>query len=287
MAQHYRNWPVPHDSRLERSMQLGQMFTIRGRIIDEIPEEGEAARITINLAGDARGRNAHTIAMHMNIRFDRNETVFNSNDRGQWQKEEKEKLPFKAGDEFDIRIRAIEEKFEIMVNQKEFHDFDFRIPLDQITNLFIDGPIVLYNIMWGGRFYSVPYESRFEGGFTTGKSLLISGVPEKKCKIFHVNLITDSGDIALHFNPRFSEEKVVRNSQENGGWGSEEKEGNFPFKHDVGFDLLIKNESYSFQVYVDGERFCTFGHRMDPNSITRLEVDGDELELQAIQVLYA
>jgi hypothetical protein len=76
----------------------------------------------------------------------------------------------------------------------------------------------------------------------------------------------------------------VRNSQLGGTWGNEEKEGKFPLKHDVTFDLVIHNESYSYQVYVNDERFCTFAHRVDPNTIVGVEVSGD-LELQSIMVV--
>lgn len=36
-------------------------------------------------------------------------------------------------------------------------------------------------------------------------------------------------DVVFHFNPRFSEQTIVRNSNLSGYWGPEEREGGFPF----------------------------------------------------------
>lgn len=49
-----------------------------------------------------------------------------------------------------------------------------------------------------------------------------------------------SSDIAFHFNPRFPEEEVVRNTREGGSWGGEEKDQpNFPFKAEDRFTLAL------------------------------------------------
>jgi hypothetical protein len=61
-------------------------------------------------------------------------------------------------------------------------------------------------------------------------------------------LLRRNGDIALHFNPRFDEKHVIRNSLAANEWGNEEREGKNPFEKGVGFDLVIINEQYGFQV---------------------------------------
>lgn len=75
----------------------------------------------------------------------------------------------------------------------------------------------------------------------------------------------------MHFNARFDEKVdtlmrnisliskttkndwsyqiVVRNTQVGGAWQSEEREGKFPFEKEQGFDLIIANEPYAFQVH--------------------------------------
>ncbi|KIH56877.1 galactoside-binding lectin [Ancylostoma duodenale] len=132
---------------------------------------------------------------------------------------------------------------------KELKEYEHRLPLSSITHFSIDGDVLITHIHWGGKYYPVPYESGLAGeGLSPGKSLLLFGMPEKKGKRFHINILKKNGDIALHFNPRFDEKAVVRNSLISNEWGNEEREGKMPFEKAVGFDLEIKNEEYAFQV---------------------------------------
>jgi len=192
------------------------------------------------------------------------------------------KNPFKENEPFDIRIRCHDNKFEISANQKEVGEFEYRQPLTKGSHLIIDGGgVELHGISWGGKYYPVPYAVKVDGGLGVGKKLFISGVPEKSAKRFHINLQTQNGETAFHFNPRFDEKAVVRNAQLGGAWQAEEREGKLPFQKDIGFDLVISNEPTSFLVYVNGVQFCSFAHRTDPKSIAGLEVAGD-LELTGV-----
>jgi len=118
----------------------------------------------------------------------------------------------------------------------------------------IDGDLYLNTVHWGGTYYPVPYESGIAGGLGTDKSLHIFATPEKKGKRFNINLLKRNGDICFHFNCRFDEKAVIRNSLQAGEWGNEEREGKVPFEKGIGFDLVIQNEPYAFQVWVNGER---------------------------------
>lgn len=51
----------------------------------------------------------------------------------------------------------------------------------------------------------MPYQAGIEGGFTPGKRLFVSGVPDKKAKRFEVNLMSNGSDIAFHVSIRFDE----------------------------------------------------------------------------------
>ncbi|EYC23917.1 hypothetical protein Y032_0014g2212 [Ancylostoma ceylanicum] len=285
LPQHLQNsmtektFNIPYRSKLTEKIEPGQTLIIRGRT----PEE--AKRFNINLHKDSPDFSGNDVPLHVSVRFDEGKLVFNSYTKGAWGKEERQKNPVKKGDGFDIRIRAHDNKFTVSFNRKEVKSFEHRIPLQHVTHLSIDGDVVLNHVQWGGKYYPVPYESGIaEHGLIPGKTLVIYGTPEKKAKKFNVNLLKKNGDIALHFNPRFDEKCVIRNSLVNGEWGNEEREGKNPFERGVGFDLEIKNEEYAFQIFVNGERFASYAHRIDPHEIGGLQIQGD-VELTGIQIV--
>jgi len=282
----FKNWPVPHSARLEKAMEPGQLVAIKGQAFDIDLKENEEAdpRVTFNLSASGNGYDSSDIPLQICIRYKHNEVIFNSKKGGEWGKEDKKKNPFKLGGKIDLRIRAHGDKFEILVDQKDFAMYEHRAPLSTVDHIFIDGPLALHGVNWGGKYYSVPFETGITGGFGTGKRMLLSAVPEKHAEWFSVNFVTAQGDVALHLNPRFHKKEFVRNTRKGGDWGNEEKESTFPFKHECIFDLVVVNESYSFQIYINDEQVCTYAHRMEPSSIVGLQVDG-QIELQSIMVV--
>ena len=55
-------------------------------------------------------------------------------------------------------------------------------------------------------------------------------------------------DILFHFNPRFKDEIIVRNSKLCGDWGTEEREGDFIFKVGTEFTIEIESQDENFAV---------------------------------------
>ncbi|VDM15390.1 unnamed protein product, partial [Wuchereria bancrofti] len=167
---------------------------------------------------------------------------------------------------------------------KEVKIFDYRVPLQWITYVSIDGDATIDQVQWGGKYYPVPYESGIvNGGLSPGKSLYITGIPEKRSKRFNINLLKQNGDIVLHFNPRFDEKAVVRNALIGGVWGKEEREGKIPFGKNKMFDLQFHNADYGIQIFVNDERFATFAHRSQANDIVGVQIQGD-VEINGIQI---
>lgn len=55
---------------------------------------------------------------------------------------------------------------------------------------------------------------------------------------FHVDFIKGH-EVVFHFNPRFHEQTIVRNSQLGGCWGPEERDGGFPFCQGRRFEVTV------------------------------------------------
>lgn len=82
-----------------------------------------------------------------------------------------------------------------------------------------------------------------------GSSVVINGMVPTWCNRFEINLETESGDKALHFNPRFEGmNAVIRNTCRQGAWGSEEKGGHFPFQLGGTFELTVMIEDHCYRV---------------------------------------
>uniref|UniRef100_A0A670IT84 Galectin n=1 Tax=Podarcis muralis TaxID=64176 RepID=A0A670IT84_PODMU len=93
---------------------------------------------------------------------------------------------------------------------------------------------------------------------------------------FAVNFLCANGDIAFHFNPRFDMLKpvVVCNTDEV-FWGEEEIASSMPFKQNNSFEMTVNLESGCYQVYVNGNHFLEYKHRVPLKEIQTLEVKGD------------
>lgn len=87
------------------------------------------------------------------------------------------KNPFHPGDLFDLRIRIHADRYEILVNQKEVAEFEHRIPLNLVDHIELKGDIRLDAISWGGRYYQLPFETRFhDGQLKPGETVLVYGI---------------------------------------------------------------------------------------------------------------
>ncbi|KAK6038942.1 galactoside-binding lectin [Cooperia oncophora] len=86
-------------------------------------------RFTINLHSKSADFSGNDVPLHISVRFDEGKVVMNTFSNGEWGKEERKSLPIKKGDSFDIRIRAHDDRFQIVIDQKEFKDYEHRLPL--------------------------------------------------------------------------------------------------------------------------------------------------------------
>ncbi|NP_001079041.1 galectin 4 [Xenopus laevis] len=132
----------------------------------------------------------------------------------------------------------------------------------------------------GGPVYNppVPYNGTIQGGLLPRKTVVIRGFIPEGAERFHINFKAgSSNDIALHFNPRLTENAVVRNSQLGGHWGQEERQLSYnPFRAGQYFDISLRCGMDRFTVFVNGQHFCDFAHRYSMfQMIDRIEVEGN------------
>uniref|UniRef100_A0A8R1Y7B3 Galectin n=1 Tax=Onchocerca volvulus TaxID=6282 RepID=A0A8R1Y7B3_ONCVO len=273
-----KKFKLPYRSKLTERIAPGQTLIVKGKTLKD------AKKLDVGLHRDSPDYSGGDIPLYISICFRKGKISFNTFSDNNWGKKEKQKVPFKRGKAFDLRIRAHGSKFVIYCDGKEVKLYDYRVPLQWVTYVSIDGDAVIDHVQWGGKYYPVPYESGIvDGGLLPGKSLHITGMPDKRSKRFNINLLKQNGDIALHFNPRFDEKVVVRNALIGGVWGKEERGGKLPFEKDRMFDLQFQNEDSAIQIFVNGQRFATFSHRAQSSDILGVQIQGD-LEISGIQI---
>uniref|UniRef100_A0A3Q3KA53 Galectin n=1 Tax=Monopterus albus TaxID=43700 RepID=A0A3Q3KA53_MONAL len=120
----------------------------------------------------------------------------------------------------------------------------------------------------------LPYDLPLHAGILPQLLITIVGEPFPGAD-FHVDFIKGQ-DVVFHFNPRFNEQTVVRNSNLGGCWGPEERDGGFPFVRGQRFELKILVEEDMFKVAVDGTHLLEYEHRIGGlEDVTLLRVVGD------------
>lgn len=126
---------------------------------------------------------------------------------------------------------------------------------------------------------STPIRIELYNGFTIGSKIELHGCIPDNADRFSVNLGSgETGnnfsknllqfydtlldhEIALHFNPRFQEEQVIRNAKSKGVWGPEDRRGAFPFSKGQPFVLEIRSINIGFSISVDSKHFTNFASR--------------------------
>ncbi|PIO70034.1 galactoside-binding lectin [Teladorsagia circumcincta] len=201
--------PVPYTSKLGQPLMPGQTLDVHGAI------NSDATRVEVNLLHGASQIDPGEAVLHINLRFDEGKIVMNTYMGGAWGKEERESMPFKKGEAFDLRVRVHVDFMEISCNGVKVHEYKHRMPFDQIEYLQIKGDCTLSGVHWGGRFYQVPWETAFpDGHLKAGQKIALYGIP--KGDRWSLDLLGKGGDILFHFNPRFKDKAIFVNNEQIG-----------------------------------------------------------------------
>ncbi|XP_063287758.1 galectin-4-like isoform X1 [Pelobates fuscus] len=134
----------------------------------------------------------------------------------------------------------------------------------------MQGPVTIHNPM-------MPFQSALQGTFLQNRNIVLAGIVSYGADKFAVNLLNSrTRNIYLHINPRFREGALVRNTQDRGTWGPEERHVSYmPFSPGQNFQMEIRNEGACFGVYVNGTKVFTYVHRLPVTQIDMMEVSGD------------
>ncbi|XP_024835680.1 galectin-9 isoform X4 [Bos javanicus] len=276
----YINPVVPFTGMIQGGLQDGHKITIIGAVL---PSGGN--RFAVNLQ---TGYNDSDIAFHFNPRFEEGGyVVCNTKQRGSWGTEERKMhMPFQRGCSFELCFQVQSSEFRppgiwpansAPIAQTFVHTIH-SAPGQMFPNPVIP-PAVYPNPV-----YQLPFFTSILGGLYPSKSILVSGTILPSAQRFYINLRSGS-DIAFHLNPRFNENAVVRNTQINGSWGSEERSlpRGMPFFRGQSFSVWIMCEGHCFKVAVDSQHLFEYHHRLkNLPAINNLEVGGD-IQLTHVQ----
>lgn len=313
--QPFYNPRIPFSGQIEGGLQDGKSILISGRVLPG------ANRFHVNLqCGSHSGAD---IALHFNPRYESPEcVVHNTLQNRSWGSEERKyESPFLQGQTFTLQFLVEQDKFRISTNGRHFMDYRHRIPYTQVNTIAVDGMVELNSIAFqnpapyippqpafpgyiasqvgfqpqyaappGCGFpaypsapnYTIPYKTVINGGLHPGKNIVIHGVINPTANGITFNLRYRSG-IALHYNPRFDERVVVRNTNQMENWGSEERSGGLPFQKGQPFQVTISCNPQHYNVFVNGKQAHTYKHRYTQlNDVDILEISGD-LQLSLVQ----
>ncbi|XP_065753505.1 galectin-9 isoform X4 [Phocoena phocoena] len=297
---------IPFTGVIQGGLQDGLQITINGTVI-----YSNGNRFAVNFQ---TGHNDNDIAFHFNPRFEEGGyVVCNTKQKGSWGAEERKmQMPFQRGCPFELCFLVQSSEFKVMVNKNLFMQYAHRVPFHRVNTICVTGAVQLSYISFqntgaalippafstvqfsqaacfppkpkGRKPKPIPFFTSIPGGLYPSKSIMVSGTVLPSAQRFYINLCSGR-DIAFHLNPRFDENAVVRNTQINSCWGSEERSlpRQMPFFRGQSFSVWIMCEGSCLKLAVDGQHLCEYYHRLkNLPAINSLEVGGD-IQLTHVQ----
>ncbi|XP_063222308.1 galectin-4-like [Bacillus rossius redtenbacheri] len=296
--------PVPYSGEIPVILHTGRTITIKGSILPD------ATRMSINLVCGCSEDS--DLALHLNPRFDLDQVVRNSRVAGRWGDEEVAALtknPLRRGAAFVIAIFVAEEEFLISLNGRHFCSYSFRVPLQRVVSLAIHGDVRVDSLDHGaatsypdpalGDFVrqlplarsaddesmETPFFGVLSHPFGPGTYLEVVAQLKLAPHSFYLNLqqgvrAWPHPSIALHVNPRFKAGPapvVALNSWAEGRWGKERLAACLDFFPGLVFALRVTRRDDRFDVSINGNQFCSMKHKLSPDIVDSVVVQGDIL----------
>ncbi|XP_041352679.1 32 kDa beta-galactoside-binding lectin-like isoform X2 [Gigantopelta aegis] len=269
MAYHSNKIHAPELIYLPGGLKVGTQIIVRGKV----PYGSSGFSLNLKYGDDSES----DIAFHFNPRTTQNEVIRNSF-AGDWQDEEKHQpdFPFWEGRTFQLRIYVTPDEYKVMVNGQDFIDYNHRMPFEQVRFLELNEEAEYHDVTIQNSM-GTPYYGEFRSGLQVGNAIRVRGATNMDANNFGIyfNCDCDGETTGFVFNPRQSEEEVVRNAKF-GDWGDEERsQPDFPFTPGDFFDILFIATEGRFNVYVNEKFFTSFDYRCDVEDMKYLAITGD------------
>ncbi|GIY17106.1 hypothetical protein CDAR_599711 [Caerostris darwini] len=153
------NPSIPFIGPLPRSLQTGNIIKISGVV------NSSATCFSINLQNGSNSYQRSDISLHLSPVFSSPPRIVrNCLENQQWGPEESHgpQFPLIIGQGFEILILAESDHFKIAVNGAHFTEFSYRLPLQSISHIAVDGDVTINSIKFEG-LATTPMQGSGEG----------------------------------------------------------------------------------------------------------------------------
>ncbi|XP_070620711.1 galectin-4-like [Erythrolamprus reginae] len=149
--------------------------------------------------------------------------------------------------------------------------------IEELMSIFTDG---------GEVKTALPYRHPVPGGLHPGMAVYLQGTVAKYPKSFWVKFPCGkdgTSDVSLYFNPLFKEGRINLWTYLAQKWGNQEHH-KMPLQKGEHFEIFFIVYHTGYQILVNGKPFCRYSHRIPPERVEEIYVDGD-LELQSLTAM--
>ncbi|GFY60048.1 galectin-8 [Trichonephila inaurata madagascariensis] len=141
------NPTIPFCGSLPQLLQPGNLIRISGTV------SNSATCFSINLQNGSNSYQRSDISFHLSPVFSSPPRIVrNSLENQQWGPEESHgpEFPLAVGQRFEILILVEKDHFKVAVNGQHFTEFQYRLPLQSITHIAVDGDVTIDCIKFEG-----------------------------------------------------------------------------------------------------------------------------------------
>ncbi|XP_078286579.1 beta-galactoside-binding lectin-like [Rhinoraja longicauda] len=117
----------------------------------------------------------------------------------------------------------------------------------------------------------------------SGGSIEVEGRIKYTTIRFAIDLGKGPGNIAMHFNPRLSNDdsRIVINNMVNSRWKTEQIE-KCPIRNNEDFKILIKFNGDNFEIVLSNDATIKFPNRSGMDTLETLSINGD-IQLKSVK----